>query len=466
MLWLSSIAIAQNPNSNPNAQAPWKLNGSQADTTQFVGTTNNVDLVFKRNNVESFRLLEDTAAKFFGDVYLDKFRIKPKPPPSSGPPEEEFLKVDNQGKITSTDKSGLLSAIYDEQLPCFLLPNNQLPAPIWSAKPGVLYTGVGCPASVGIGTDNPAASLDVRGTGYFSSFFGINTVPSNQYQLYVNNSVGTTAGIYLNTNHPQGWPNVKYGFQNVVNNSNTIAYSVTNATTNQDVFVVMGDGKTGIGTANPEDDLQIRSGPTKLVIGSAAGELLGWGTSYIGFNASRQNGSTWQTADDSRHNGGSVIYGDIFGSIIFATIPTDPSPASGGQTNIPDATVAQNTRLFIHRDGNVGIGTTAVNGAKLSVEGVIRARKIQVDNPNIIWSDFVFSTDYNLMSLNEVEHFITQNKHLPDVPSASEVKANGIDLAQMDAILLQKIEELTLYVLQLKKENDILKEKIILLETK
>lgn len=50
---------AQNPNSNPIAQAPWKLNDSQADSTQFVGTTNDVDLVFKRNNIESFRLLED-----------------------------------------------------------------------------------------------------------------------------------------------------------------------------------------------------------------------------------------------------------------------------------------------------------------------------------------------------------------------------------------------------------------------
>jgi len=100
MLWLSSIAIAQNPNSNPNAQAPWKLNGSQADTTQFVGTTNDVDLVFKRNNVESFRLLEDTAAKFFGDVYLNKFRIPPTPPPSSGPIQEErILTINPVGRI-------------------------------------------------------------------------------------------------------------------------------------------------------------------------------------------------------------------------------------------------------------------------------------------------------------------------------------------------------------------------------
>ncbi|PKP44946.1 MAG: hypothetical protein CVT95_09970 [Bacteroidetes bacterium HGW-Bacteroidetes-12] len=62
------------------------------------------------------------------------------------------------------------------------------------------------------------------------------------------------------------------------------------------------------------------------------------------------------------------------------------------------------------------------------------------------------------MPLNEVENFITENKHLPDVPSATEVKENGIDLAQMDAILLQKIEELTLYIIELKKEMNKLKE--------
>lgn len=472
MLTFNTIAYTQNGNNNGNgggngngnANNPiqWKLNGNQASNSDFIGTTNNQKVVFKSNNVVALEIQPDTSSHFMGDVVVEP--LKPVIPLPPG--EVNLVTVNNQGKLTSLDKSGLLSAIYSLPQPCITIPNAPLPTPVWSATSGILFTGTPCPAKVGIGTDNPNATLDVRGTGYFTSYFGINTVPTNQYQLHVNNSVGTTAGIYLNTNHPQNWPNVKYGFQNVVNNPNTIAYSVTDATTNQDVFVVMGDGKTGIGTANPEGDLQVRSGPTKLVIGSAAGANLGWGTSYIGFNVSRQNGSTWQTDDDTQHNGGSVIYGDIFGSILFSTIPSDAAPASGGQTNIPDATIKNNTRLFIHRDGNVGIGTTAVLGAKLSVEGSIRARKIQVDNPSLGWSDFVFDENYQLPTLEYVESFITNNHHLPDVPSASEVAANGIDLAQMDAILLQKIEELTLYVLQLKKENDILKEKIILLETK
>jgi hypothetical protein len=411
------------------------------------------------------KLVVDGLTKMNGDANVfGNFRIKSLA--DSTTTADRWLTINPNGKVTSLDKSGLMSAIYQPPQTCFYTGNN-VALPVWSSTStpnyGVLFTGIDCPARVGIGTNNPSAALSVIGSGFFSSTLGINTVPTNQYQLHVNNSVGTTAGIYLNTNHPQNWPNVKYGFQNVVNNPNTIAYSVTDATTNQDVFVVMGDGKTGIGTANPEGDLQVRSGPTKLVIGSSAGEDLGWGTSYIGFNAVRTANNTWGTSGDGAHNGGAIIYGDIFGSIIFSTIPFN---GNTNQTNIADATVKENTRLFIHRDGNVGIGTTAVLGAKLSVEGSIRARKIQVDNPSLGWSDFVFDENYQLPTLEYVESFITNNHHLPDVPSASEVAANGIDLAQMDAILLQKIEELTLYLLQLKKENDSLKEKIILLETK
>jgi hypothetical protein len=68
------------------------------------------------------------------------------------------------------------------------------------------------------------------------------------------------------------------------------------------------------------------------------------------------------------------------------------------------------------------------------------------------WSDYVFEPDYKLMPLNELKEFIERNKHLPGMPSANEVASKGIDVAEMNALLLKKIEELTLYVLELKKE--------------
>lgn len=99
-------------------------------------------------------------------------------------------------------------------------------------------------------------------------------------------------------------------------------------------------------------------------------------------------------------------------------------------------------------EGNVGIGTTNPGTFKLAVNGNIRAKEIKVETG---WSDFVFEDDYDLRTLEEVEGFIKTNKHLPEIPSAKEVKENGVELGEMDSKLLQKIEELTLYIIDQEK---------------
>src|ERR1044072_1234494 len=74
------------------------------------------------------------------------------------------------------------------------------------------------------------------------------------------------------------------------------------------------------------------------------------------------------------------------------------------------------------------------------------------------WADFVFQPEYKLPTLAEVEGYIKVNRHLPDVPSAEEVEKDGLDLGEMNKRLLQKVEELTLYLIELKKENDEMKQ--------
>lgn len=97
----------------------------------------------------------------------------------------------------------------------------------------------------------------------------------------------------------------------------------------------------------------------------------------------------------------------------------------------------------------VAIGkTTPSSGYKLDVNGKIRANEIVV---NTTGADFVFDENYKVKNLNDVEKFIKENKHLPEIPSAEEMNENGLSLSEMNIKLLQKIEELTLYIIDQEK---------------
>lgn len=102
------------------------------------------------------------------------------------------------------------------------------------------------------------------------------------------------------------------------------------------------------------------------------------------------------------------------------------------------------------KGGFVGIGTTNPD-AKLAVNGTIHSKEVKVDLTG--WPDFVFKKEYTLPTLGEVEKHIAEKGHLKNIPSEEEVLKNGINLGEMNSKLLQKIEELTLYMIEMKKEN-------------
>ena len=120
------------------------------------------------------------------------------------------------------------------------------------------------------------------------------------------------------------------------------------------------------------------------------------------------------------------------------------NPSGGGNGN--GTSVWNESGTTADYAGEVAIGRSTVpSGYKLAVEGHVRAREVRVDQDT--WPDLVFTSEYDLLSLKEVQDFISEHGHLPEIPSAKEAQQNGTDLAKMDRLLLQKVEELTLYIL-------------------
>ncbi len=119
----------------------------------------------------------------------------------------------------------------------------------------------------------------------------------------------------------------------------------------------------------------------------------------------------------------------------------------------------QGDRFVVYNDGQVKIGNVNMpKGYRLYVEEGILTEKLKVAVKNTAnWADYVFAKNYNLMPLNEVEAYVAANKHLPNIPSAQELVNDGMDVASMQAKQMEKIEELTLYMIELKKEVEQLK---------
>jgi hypothetical protein len=221
-----------------------------------------------------------------------------------------------------------------------------------------------------------------------------------------------------------------------------------------------GQGRIGIGTITPGAATGV---DTKL-------HIFGTGANASGRTELRvENSSTTAGARvGSVNNSGSSIAIESFGSAyvsalaglqaVHATkslllIGSDVS-ASGGTGNIsfrPGGYDAPAETVIFTASGNVGIGTSTP-AEKLAVKGKIHAQEVKVDIDAANWPDYVFSKFYKSLSLAEVEKFILLNNHLPEVPSADQVKSEGIAVGEMNAKLLKKIEELTLYMIDMDKK--------------
>jgi hypothetical protein len=286
------------------------------------------------------------------------------------------------------------------------------------------------------------------GIGSFTKTYGNNSVAIGRYvrtDLTAVNSIVIGSGVtgyYLNNNIPNSI------FLGSNSNIPTLFIGAANG--------IGTYGKIGIGTSTPEDQLQIMTGIRKLTIGEAYSSDLHYGTSYIGFNASRTNAG-WITSGDGAHNGGGIIYSTVHGHMYFVPVS---SKGGGSQAPMSDVSIINNTnKMTLFSTGELGLGTECVPyGYKLAVDGKIVCEEVLVklSDASGCWPDYVFDSTYQLKPLVEVEKFIIENKHLPEVPSAKEVVENGLTLSEMSKIQMKKIEELTLYLIELNKKMDFL----------
>ncbi|MFW5879574.1 MAG: hypothetical protein ACOCUV_01990, partial [bacterium] len=176
---------------------------------------------------------------------------------------------------------------------------------------------------------------------------------------------------------------------------------------------------------------------------------LGWGTGYVGFNITKKDDG-WHAQTDK---GLSLIYSNIWGKMHFVSIHSDDVPSD---RKISENLIAGNTILKL-QPSSVKIGTPD-NNADLYVNGIIHAKKVKVANSE--WWDAVFHKDYELMSLKDLEVYIQQHSHLPEIPPEEEIQENGVDLSTMVPQLLKKIEELTLYTIEQQKKIEKLEQTI------
>lgn len=340
--------------------------------------------------------------------------------------------------------------------------------------------------SVGIGTNSPTERLDVSGNirvrnnliadnqvsgASITTSGNVTAVGNGQFlgtiTSFSDMAINNTSGIlqFMAGSTDKGFVQISGDDLRIGTNSGNTAGNFVVRTNGSDKVTVDKDGKMTINKSGEAFKLNgvdpnigfYQSGAFKSFIQQNGNELLlGNNAGDIHLDAASPFNLNFTT------HGGAILLSPIGASVLL-------NPSSGGNVLLSpngggDVIINPNSGGFIQLNptggGNVAIGSIVAATApnyKLTVGGKILCEELRVKLQSSGWPDYVFGNDYKLPSLDEVEKFIQENKHLPNIPSASQVGREGVDVGDMEKKMMEKIEELTLYVISLKKEIEILK---------
>lgn len=327
---------------------------------------------------------------------------------------------------------------------------------MWIPSKGAFRAGVVASNSwddASIGTNSFAVNFSTKASGaesfasgYASAATGSSTFVTGNFNAVsgacsfsagAGNNVTATGATAFGTYHNvKAYTEFVAGQYSIDGNYNTTNWVLTDplfvigngtsASARSNAVTILKNGNIGIGNGN-------MSLNDKLSIGGTL----------------RMNNNNIFLSGDANHGIG--YYGVFTGTGNYAGYGIDGPVVfgwSGGALGTKNAGI-NNIALSWNTAGNVGIGTSNPGSYRLAVEGKIGAREVVVTNAT--WADFVFAPDYKLKSLNEVENYIKENKHLPEIPSAAEIEKNGLSIGEAQAKQMQKIEELTLYLIEQNK---------------
>ena len=296
------------------------------------------------------------------------------------------------------------------------------------------------------GLSNTDFNQPLKSGIYEINSFGINPDESHSWQhLFVLRHSNQTNNFQLQFSSSFN-ENDRIFFRKIANSSNPSWQELATRGANNFVGNQSIIGNVGIGTTNPTakfevlnslntNDNEIITSITRLGTGTGGSSIVRFG---------------YHSTCDFEVNSGYSNTGHRLGSYFDLNITNNHTGGAHGGINFA---TNSSVKMAINVNGNVGIGTT-IPDAKLAVNGTIHSKEVKVDMSG--WPDFVFKKQYDLPTLAEVEKHITEKGHLENIPSEEEVLKNGINLGEMNAKLLQKIEELTLHLIEKDKQLNFL----------